>query len=115
MRQWILRVALVALGAALGVFVAPQQWQAALQGQVSSVTTEASTRAALWLASQSDLVDARASLFVEFPGILAAIQRGGAFGGAFSRAIATDIFKASDEGIAGARKLSRIEAVGPRT
>jgi hypothetical protein len=54
-------------------------------------------------------------LFVEFPGIVPAIQRGGAFGGSFSRAIATDFFKASEEGIADARRLSRIEAVAPHT
>ena len=50
---------------------------------------------------------------MEFPAIVPAIQRGGAFGGSFSRAIATDIFKASDEGIADATRLSRIEAVAP--
>ena len=58
---------------------------------------------------------ARALLFVKFPGIVPAIQRGGAFGGSFLRAIATDIFKASEEGIADARRLSRIEAVAPHT
>lgn len=115
MKQWILRGALVALGVVVGAAFAPKQWQSSIQGQVSGVASEASTRAALWLASQSDRVDARASLFVEFPEILPAIQRGGAFGGTFSRAIATDIFKASEEGIADARRLSRIEQVAPRT
>ena len=115
MKQWILRGALVALGVVVGAAFAPKQWQSSIQGQVSGVASEASMRAALWLASQSDRVDARASLFVEFPEILPAIQRGGAFGGTFSRAIATDIFKASEEGIADARRLSRIEQVAPRT
>lgn len=115
MKQWILRGALVALGVVVGAAFAPKQWQPSIQRQVSGVASEASTRAALWLASQSDRVDARASLFVEFPEILPAIERGGAFGGTFSRAIATDIFNASEEGIADARKLSRIEAAAPRT
>ena len=115
MKQWILRVALLALGVWVGAVVLPQDWQAGLQRQTATAITGARERAALWVVSQSDRVDARASLFVEFPGILPAIQRGGAFGGAFSRAIATDIFKASEEGIADARKLSRIEAVAPRT
>ncbi|MEK9921035.1 MAG: hypothetical protein VW519_10255, partial [Luminiphilus sp.] len=69
MKQWILRGALVALGVVVGAAFTPKQWQSSIQGQVSDVASEASTRAALWAASQSDRVDARASLFVEFPGI----------------------------------------------
>ena len=94
MKQWIVRGALLALGVWVGAVLLPQDWQAGLQRQTATATTGARERAALWAASQSDRVDARASLFVEFPGILPAIQRGGAFGGTFSRAIATDIFKA---------------------
>ena len=88
--------------------------RAGIQRQTQDTTASARERAALWVASQSDRVDARASLFVEFPSIVPAIQRGGAFGSSFSRG-ATDIFNASEEGIADARKLSRIEAVAPNT
>ena len=115
MKQWLGRFALVAVGALLGALVLPNQWQQDLREQTSAVKSDALERAALWAASQSDRLDARASLFVEFPGIVPAIQRGGAFGGSFSRAIATDIFNASEEGIADARRLSRIEAVAPNT
>ena len=113
MKQWIVRAMLLAFGIWLGAVLVPEDWRAGMRRQTFEVTTGARERAALWAASQSDRLDARASLFVEFPGIVPAIQRGGAFGGSFSRAIATDIFKASEEGIADARRLSRIEAVAP--
>ena len=115
MKQGIVRAMLVVLGICLGAVLLPGDWRAGMQRQAGEVTAGARERAALWAASQTDRLDARASLFVEFPGIVPAIQRGGAFGGSFSRAIATDIFKASEEGIADARRLSRIEAVAPRT
>ena len=115
MRKWMGRMMLVAVGIWLGAVLLPSDWRVGMQRQALDATAGARERAALWAASKSDRVDARASLFVEFPGIVPAIQRGGAFGGAFSRAIATDIFNASDEGIADARKLSRIEAVAPNT
>jgi len=113
MKQWIVRAMLLAFGIWLGAVLVPEDWRAGMRRQTFEVTAGARERAALWAASQSDRLDARASLFMEFPGIVAAIQRGGAFGGSFSRAIATDIFKASEEGIADARRLSRIEAVAP--
>jgi alkyl sulfatase BDS1-like metallo-beta-lactamase superfamily hydrolase len=106
---------LVAVGVWLGAVLLPSDWRVGMQRQALDATAGARERAALWAASQTDRVDARASLLVEFPGIVSAIQRGGAFGGTFSRAIATDIFNASDEGIADARKLSRIKAVAPNT
>jgi len=81
MKQWLGRFALVAVGALLGALVLPNQWQQDLREQTSAVKSDALERAALWAASQSDRLDARASLFVEFPGIVPAIQRGGAFGG----------------------------------
>ena len=115
MSKWMGRGMLVAIGVLLGALLMPSEWRADLQRQTADATTGARERAALWAASQSDRVDARASLFVEFPDIVPAIQRGGAFGGVFSRAIATDIFNASEEGIADARRLSRIEAVAPST
>ena len=115
MRKWMGRMMLVAVGIWLGAVLLPSDWRVGVQRQALDATAGARERAALWAASQTDRVDARASLLVEFPGIVPAIQRGGAFGGAFSRAIATDIFNASDEGIADARKLSRIEAVAPST
>ena len=115
MRKWMGRMMLVAVGIWLGAVLLPSDWRVGMQRQALDATAGARERAALWAASQTDRVDARASLLVEFPGIVPAIQRGGAFGGAFSRAIATDIFNASDEGIADARKLSRIEAVAPNT
>ena len=115
MKQWIGRAMLVAFGVLLGAVLLPEDWRAGIQRQTQDTTASARERAALWAASHSDRVDARASLFVEFPGIVPAIQRGGAFGGSFSRAIATDIFAASEEGIADARKLSRIERVAPNT
>lgn len=94
MKQWIGRVMLVAIGILLGAVLMPSEWRADVQRQTADATAGARERAALWAASQNDRVDARASLFVEFPGIVPAIQRGGAFGGSFSRAIATDIFNA---------------------
>jgi glyoxylase-like metal-dependent hydrolase (beta-lactamase superfamily II) len=109
------RMMLVAVGVWLGAVLLPSDWRVGMQRQALDATAGARERAALWAASQTDRVDARASLLVEFPGIVSAIQRGGAFGGTFSRAIATDIFNASDEGIADARKLSRIKAVAPST
>ena len=115
MKQWIVRAMLVVFGIWLGAVLLPGDWRAGMQRQALEVTAGARERAALWAASQTDRLDARASLFVEFPGIVPAIQRGGAFGGSFSRAIATDIFKASEEGIAYARRLLRIEAVAPHT
>jgi glyoxylase-like metal-dependent hydrolase (beta-lactamase superfamily II) len=115
MKQWIVRAMLVVFGIWLGAVLLPGDWRAGVQRQTVEVTAGARERAALWAASETDRLDARASLFVEFPGIVPAIQRGGAFGGRFSRAIATDIFKASEEGIADARRLSRIEAVAPNT
>ena len=115
MKQWIVRAMLVVLGICLGAVLLPGDWRAGMQRQAGEVTAGARERAALWAASQTDRLDARASLFAEFPGIVPAIQRGGAFGGSFSRAIATDIFKASEEGVADARRLSRIETVVPRT
>ncbi len=115
MKQWIGRAMLVAFGVLLGAVLLPEDWRAGIQRQTQDTTAGARERAALWAASHSDRVDARASLFVEFPDIVPAIQRGGAFGGSFSRAIATDIFAASEEGIADARKLSRIERVAPNT
>lgn len=115
MTTWMGRIFLVVVGACFGAFLAPDAWRTDLQTQTAGLANSARERAALWAASQSDRVDARASLFVEFPGIVPAIQRGGAFGGSFSRAIATDIFNPSEEGIADARRLSRIEAVAPNT
>ncbi|MCH1554309.1 MAG: MBL fold metallo-hydrolase, partial [Luminiphilus sp.] len=58
---------------------------------------------------------ARRSLFVEFPELYPAIQRGGAFGGSWSNAIATDIFARSEQGIADAKRLSTITEVASRT
>ena len=58
---------------------------------------------------------ARRSLFVEFPELYPAIQRGGAFGGSWSNAIATDIFARSEQGIADAKRLSTITEVAPKT
>ncbi len=115
MKQWILRLLLIAVGVGLGTVLVPADRQSAIQDQFIDASAGMRERSALWLAAQSDRVDARASLFIEFPGIVPAIQRGGAFGGAFSPAIATDIFNASEAGIADARKLSRIEPVAPRT
>ena len=115
MTKWLLGAMLFLTGAVVGALWLPQQEQSAFREQTQNLVAAAAGRAALWAASQSERVDARASLLIEFPGIVPAIQRGGAFGGTFSTAIATDIFSASDAGIADARKLSLIESVAPKT
>ena len=76
MKQWIVRAMLVVLGIWLGAVLLPRDWRAGMQRQATEVTAGARERAALWAASQTDRLDARASLFVDFPGIVPAIQRG---------------------------------------
>ena len=72
-------------------------------------------QAARLAAGTSERIDARASLFIEFPDLYPAIKRGGAFGGTWSNAIARDIFAASEQGIQDAKALGTIEEVAPRT
>ena len=91
MKQWIGRAMLVAFGVLLGAVLLPEDWRAGIQRQTQDTTASARERAALWVASQSDRVDARASLFVEFPGIVPAIQRGVPLAGA-SRARSRQTF-----------------------
>lgn len=76
MKQWIVRAMLLQLGIWLGAVLLPGDWRAGMQRQAIEVTAGARERAALWAANQTDRLDARASLFVEFPGIVPAIQRG---------------------------------------
>ncbi len=103
------------LGALITLFMMPRPLQKLPAGTIPGSSDTVNERKTQWQASAMDRVGARQSLFVQFPGIVAAIQRGGAFGGTFSRTIATDIFATTDAGIADARRLSRIEAMAPRT
>ena len=105
----------LSLGGLLGVFLAPTDWVQEGRASLQATSQTLVQRASLWAASQSDRVGARESLFIESPGIIEAIQRGGAFGGDFSRAIATDIFARSEAGMADADRLGRITAVAERT
>jgi len=63
MKQWIVRAMLLAFGIWLGAVLVPEDWRAGMRRQTFEVTAGARERAALWAASQSDRLDARASLF----------------------------------------------------
>ena len=103
------------VGIAVGLLLSPTPAGQLAQERLTSVSRdawgEAVTSAARWNAR----IDARTSLFIEYPELLAAIQKGGAFGGDFSVPIATQIFNPSEAGIADARRLGRIEQVTDRT
>ena len=57
----------------------------------------------------------RERIMIEHPEIMAAISRGGSFGGKHSTVIAMDMFTMSGPGIEEAKKLSEIVEVAPRS
>ena len=115
MKKLLAMAALVVTGFIFGLLVANKAPVSPVISVLDGVKSSAMNNAARLAAGTSSRVDARASLFIEFPDLYPAIKRGGAFGGSWSNAIARDIFAASDEGIADARTLGRIEEVAPRT
>lgn len=115
MTRFLLPTALVLLGFVLGLFFAPNDRGSELVDAVEGLERDARGEAARLAAGTSERIDARASLFIEFPDLYPAIKRGGAFGGTWSNAIARDIFAASDQGIKDAKALGTIEEVAPRT
>ncbi len=62
-----------------------------------------------------ELRDVRTRLMLEHPGLLAALSRGGAFGGVYSRAVAQDIFGRSDAAQRDIEELLEIIPAGPRS
>jgi alkyl sulfatase BDS1-like metallo-beta-lactamase superfamily hydrolase len=108
-------VALITVGFILGLLASNNTSVRPVISAIDAAKSSAMQSAARLAAGRSSRVDARASLFIEFPDLYPAIKRGGAFGGSWSNAIAQDIFAASDEGIADARALGRIEEIAPRT
>ena len=70
MKQWIVEAMLVVFGIWLGAVLLPGDRRG---GHATTNRGSKRCRAALWVASQTDRLDARASLFAEFPGIAPAI------------------------------------------
>jgi len=54
-------------------------------------------------------------LLLEYPSLIRAIKRGGAFGGEFSRQVGTHMFSRDSKAIADALKLTSIQELAPRT
>ncbi|MBW2713808.1 MAG: MBL fold metallo-hydrolase [Deltaproteobacteria bacterium] len=54
-------------------------------------------------------------VLLENPSVIRAIKRGGAFGGEFSRHVATGMFSRNPDAIADAIELTRVEEFAPRT
>ena len=115
MKRTLLSTALVLLGFVLGLFYASDDTATELVDTAQGLERGARGQAARLAAGTSERIDARESLFFEFPDLYPAIKRGGAFGGTWSNAIARDIFAASEQGIQDAKALGTIEQVAPRT
>ena len=115
MKRFLLSTGLVLLGFVLGFYFASDGTGSGLVDAAEELERDARGQAARLAAGASERIDARASLFIEFPDLYPAIKRGGAFGGTWSNAIARDIFAASEQGIQDAKALGTIEEVAPRT
>ena len=103
------------LGIGIGLGLSQTDVGTGIKSSVNRAATAVKKKGLEKIAASSDKVGARELLFLEYPEMMDAIARGGSFGGDFSRAIAQDIFGASQEAIDDAKKLSRIVEVAPRT
>jgi glyoxylase-like metal-dependent hydrolase (beta-lactamase superfamily II) len=73
-------------------------------------------KAAAVAARQADFGDARMKLLLENPDVMQRVMQGGAFGGAFSRHVAQNMFgKDHEPAIEDAKRLTRIEEVAERS
>lgn len=72
-------------------------------------------RRILEAAVRGEKIEVREMLLLEYPSLIRAIMRGGAFGGEFSPRVGTHMFSRDPEAIADALELTRIEELAPRT
>ena len=72
-------------------------------------------REVLEAAVHSEKLGVRDMLLLEYPSLIRAIKRGGAFGGEFSRQVGTHMFSRDPKAIDDALKLTSIEELAPRT
>jgi len=73
------------------------------------------TRSAVSGLSRNVDLDVRMRVLLERPELMRAIAQGGAFGGRFSRQVATNMFGRTPEAIDDARDLTEIQELAPRT
>lgn len=84
--------------------------------QIKQSGKQMAFKAAATAARRADLGDARINLLLENPEVMKRIASGGAFGGAFSRQVAQNMFGRNHEAaIEDAKRLTRIEEVADRT
>ncbi|MEE3330558.1 MAG: alkyl sulfatase dimerization domain-containing protein [Myxococcota bacterium] len=107
MRTLLISAASLVIGLAGGIWLMKSD-----SGQ--SVAKVARERA-VELVVESASLGTRERIMLEHPEMLAAISRGGSFGGKHSAVIAMDLFTTSGPGIEEAKKLSEIIEVAPRT
>jgi alkyl sulfatase BDS1-like metallo-beta-lactamase superfamily hydrolase len=72
-------------------------------------------RGILEAAVHEEKIGVREMLLLEYPSLIRAIKRGGAFGGEFSHRVGTQMFSRDPKAIADALELTRIEELAPRT
>ncbi len=95
------------IGLAVIVAVVAFLWVSGLGGKAKREMLEAAVR--------SEQLDVKTMLMLEYPDMIRAISKGGAFGGKFSRAMAQGMFGREPEAIQDGLELTSIEELAPRT
>jgi alkyl sulfatase BDS1-like metallo-beta-lactamase superfamily hydrolase len=111
-RRWISHSITAAIFLVLGLALARTE----LGAQIKKSGTQLAFRAAASASRQGNFGDARMNLLLENPDVMSRVMEGGAFGGAFSRHVAQNMFGRNHQpAIDDAKRLTEIEEIAERT
>jgi hypothetical protein len=113
-RRWLAYAIVAVVFTFLGLLLAETELGTSAKRATSELGSRAKRAAFDSVARKTD-IRTRNLVLMEHPALVAAIRRGGAFGGEFSWVVAQNMFSRREDAVEDAKKKTRIVAVAPRT